>query len=64
MSALGQERTSPTLFDRLVGAGEHRGRDGEAERRGGFEVDYEFEFCGLLNWQITRLFTLENLVNV
>jgi hypothetical protein len=34
------------LFDHLVGAGEQRGRNFEAQILGGFEVDDEFEFGG------------------
>jgi hypothetical protein len=41
---------SSTLFDHLVGAGEQRGRDGEAERLGGRQVDYEIERGRLLDW--------------
>src|SRR5262245_33088519 len=52
MSALGHKRTSATLFDDLVGAGEQRGWDGNAEHLRGFEVDDEFELGGELNWQM------------
>jgi hypothetical protein len=45
------------LFDHLVGAGEQRLRQGEAERLGGLEVDHQLELCRLFNRQITRLCT-------
>ena len=43
MSALGHKRTSPQLFDYLVGAGEKLWRHGEAECFGGLEIDYKLE---------------------
>jgi hypothetical protein len=45
------------LFDHLVGEGEKPGRHSEAERLGGVEIDYEFEFGGLKNWQVGGLGT-------
>ena len=36
-------------FDHLVGAGEQRARDVEAERRGGLEVYDQLDFCRLVN---------------
>jgi hypothetical protein len=35
-------RRAGSLFDHLVGAGEQRGRDSEAVRLSGFEVDHPF----------------------
>ena len=47
-----------TLLDHLVGGGQERFRDGDAERLGSLEVDDEIEFCRLLDWQIGWLLTL------
>jgi hypothetical protein len=40
------------LLDHLVGAGEQRGWDGDAEHLRSLEVDDEFELGGELNWQM------------
>src|SRR6516165_6028667 len=50
-----------SLFDHLVGEREHVRRHGKAERPGSLEIDDQLDLGGgLLNWQITGLFTFEN----
>jgi hypothetical protein len=51
-------------LDHLVGNGEHARRNGEAKRLGGLEIDDQLEFGGLLDRQITRLFALEDTVDI
>src|SRR5262249_54290769 len=64
MSALGQKRTyavgpklscAASIVDQLIGAFEHCRWDGQTDLFGGLQVDNEFEFGGLLDWNITRL---------
>src|SRR5216683_2561471 len=50
----------PPLLDDLVGAGEDRWRDGEAESLGGREIDDQLECRRLLDRQISRLGTFED----
>ena len=79
MSALGQKRTCavhkadvrfvpkadiPPLFDHLVGAGEQRGRHGEAERLGSLEVDHQFVLGRSLHREVGGLLALEDAINV
>jgi hypothetical protein len=49
-----------SLFDHQVGAAEQRKRHSKAEAPGGFQIDDQLDFGGLLNWQIRRLLPLEN----
>jgi hypothetical protein len=51
-------------FDYLVGAGENSGRHGDAERFRGLDVDDHSVFGRLLDRQVSRLFPLENFVDV
>ena len=44
----------PSL-NHLVGGGEQRFRDGEAERFGGLQIDYQFELGRLHDWQVGGL---------
>src|ERR1700736_3184651 len=54
--------TKRSSFDQPIRAHEQRWRHVEPERLCCLEVDNKFEFRGLLDWQITRLVALENLV--
>src|SRR5215471_3411028 len=47
MSAKGQKRTSACLFDHLVRDRKDTGRNGQAERLRGLEVNYQLKFCRL-----------------
>ena len=52
------------LLDDLIGGGQQRFRDGEAEGLGGLEVDDEFELGRELNWQIARLCSTQDAIHV
>src|SRR5262245_1243377 len=64
LSALCQKRTfapqQKTLFDHLIGGDKQGGRNGEAKRLGGLEIDSQMEFGWLNNRQVAWFFALEN----
>src|ERR1700676_2173817 len=70
IDAMGHEQTStamqqkPCLLDHLVGDGEHVLRDFEAHRLCGLQVDHQLELGRSLHWQIGRLLTFENSIDV
>src|ERR1019366_1434127 len=64
MSQLVQRQKLSFLFDHLIGAAEQRWRDGETERLRCFEVDYQLDLGGLLDWQVRWLLALENATRV
>jgi hypothetical protein len=64
MSEKCQERKWPNLFDHLVGCGEQRLGQSEAEHLGGLAIDEKLELGGLLHGQVGRFRALKNLVYV
>ena len=57
-------RHAEVLFDHLVGAGEQRCLDGEAERPGGLEIDHQLVLGRRLHRQVGGLLALEDAVDV
>src|SRR5215472_13101815 len=69
MSALCQKRTfcaaaKTSLFNHLVGGVEHRLRYGQVKRFGGFAIDSELDFRGLLERQVGWLLAFQNTTSV
>jgi hypothetical protein len=50
-----QNAATPRLFDYLVGAGEQRRRNFEAQRPGGRQIDDQLELAGLHDRQVRRV---------
>src|SRR6516162_4389671 len=53
-----------SLFDYLVGGDKQSFWHRDAERLGGLEIDEQFDFCGLLDWQVRRLLALKNAAGI
>jgi hypothetical protein len=64
LHSLCQYRKSPGSFNHLVGEQLKGVGHGEAEGRGGLEINDEFVFERELNWQIARICASQNLVHV
>ena len=69
MSALCQKRTfcaaaKTSLFNHLVSGVEHRLRYGQVKRFGGFAIDSELGFRGLLERQVGWLLAFQNTTSV
>src|SRR6516164_1450841 len=60
--AMGEE--GGASFDHLVGAGEQRWWNFEAERLGGRQIDNEIKPGRLLDWNVAWLRTAQNLVDI
>jgi hypothetical protein len=52
------------LFDHLVGGSEQGRRNGEAEHRGGLDVEDQLELARLYNRQVGGLRTLEDAADI
>src|SRR5215467_5999260 len=52
------------LFDHSIRSHQHIGRDRQADLLGRFEIDHQFEFRRLLDWQIGGLGAFQNLVDI
>ena len=57
-------RSGPALLDHLIGAGEDRGRDRQAQRVGGLQIDGKSVMGRLFDRQIARCGAVEYLRDV
>ena len=64
MSALGQQRISRYLFDRLIGPGKERRWHGKTEGFHSLEIDDKVELGRRLHRKVSRLLALENAIDV
>jgi len=62
--ATSQSLNRVSSLNHLVGGREQRGRQGEANRFGDFEIDHEFVFGGSINRYVARFGPVEDLVAV
>src|SRR5713226_8368063 len=56
--------TANVSFDHLVSAAKQRQRESEAEHLGGAHVDGQLDLHRQLDWEVGRLFTIENPARV
>ena len=52
VAAIAATEAGIVLFDHLVGECDGRGQQIEAERPRGLQIDHQFEFCSLNDWQV------------
>src|ERR1019366_8807174 len=55
---------SAPLVDQLIGSGEQRLWHGEAERFGGLQINNKLELGGLLDRNVARLCSAQDLINI
>src|SRR5947207_13131160 len=57
-------QTNLQLFDHLIGAGEERRGNVDADRLGGFQIDHEIELGCLLDRQLAGLIVSEDAADI